>query len=187
MRITGGRIKGRRLTALQGMSIRPTSDKVREAIFSLLGQDLREIRVLDLFSGTGSLGIEALSRGASRALFIDHSVQAIALLARNLRLCGYETLGDVLTGDVIRTLKSTIFLNQGRFDLVFIDPPYGTGLIPHVLERLLCTGALANPSIAVVESSKTDELPETTGRLEMMERRTYGDTKLTLYRYEDDQ
>lgn len=186
MRITGGRDKGRRLTPLKGMSIRPTSDKVREAIFDLLGQDMREFRVLDLFSGTGSLGLEALSRGASRALFIDHSIRATDLLKKNVRLCGYEDRSEILVGDVIRIVKSQPFRLKGRFDVVFIDPPYAKNLIPEVLESLSCAGSCANPSIVVVESSKMDELPDTMGRLEMTKYRTYGDTKITLYRCEDE-
>ena len=90
LRITGGELKGRRLSPFRGPRIRPTSDKVREAIFSLIGQDVQGVRVLDLFAGTGSLGIEALSRGASWVHFVDNSLHSIELIRRNLSLCGYE-------------------------------------------------------------------------------------------------
>jgi 16S rRNA (guanine966-N2)-methyltransferase len=93
MRITGGRLRGRRLASFKGLDIRPTSDLVRGAVFDLLGHDLPEAKVLDLFAGTGSLGIEALSRGAAWALFIDHSPKAMDLISKNLKQCGLEAQG----------------------------------------------------------------------------------------------
>ena len=104
MRITGGQAKGRLLASLKGWNIRPTSDRVREAVFSLIGQDVTDFKVLDLFAGTGCLGIEALSRGASRALFIDNSIQSIKLIKKNLARCGYESLGFVWKKDLSKGL-----------------------------------------------------------------------------------
>ncbi|MBW2015719.1 MAG: 16S rRNA (guanine(966)-N(2))-methyltransferase RsmD [Deltaproteobacteria bacterium] len=186
MRITGGRMKGRRLATLKGMDIRPTADKVREAMFDLLGQDMTEARVLDLFAGTGILGIEALSRGACKALFVDRSLRSVRLVRKNLRVCGFEAFSVVVKGDVSRVLKSRAILKEDRFDLVFVDPPYGKGLLPPVLELLQSAEILASPSIVVAESSKGDELPGKIGRLETAGRKYYGETKLTLYHYEDD-
>ena len=105
MRITGGLMRGRRLATLRGLNIRPTSDKVREAVFDLVGQDMTDIHTLDLFAGTGSFGIEALSRGASWALFIDNSPRSINLVKRNLRVCGCEAAGTVLQRDLTRPLN----------------------------------------------------------------------------------
>ncbi|OQY16890.1 MAG: hypothetical protein B6I32_02120 [Desulfobacterium sp. 4572_20] len=96
MRITGGMIKGRRLANLKGVTIRPTSDIVRGAIFDILGQTLTDLRVLDLFAGTGSLGIESLSRGAKKAVFVDSSYRAIAIIKNNLIRCGYEELSMII-------------------------------------------------------------------------------------------
>ena len=96
MRITGGQTKGRLLAPLKDIQIRPSSDKVRESIFNIIGQDITDQKVLDLFAGTGSLGIEALSRGAIGALFIDNSPQCIKLIEKNLKLCGYEPSGCAL-------------------------------------------------------------------------------------------
>ena len=100
MRITGGRSKSRRLSAVKGLNIRPSSDKIRETIFNLIGQDTGGLEVLDLFAGTGSLGIEALSRGASRAVFIDKSKSSIKIIQRNLQLCGFEKSGFILKRDL---------------------------------------------------------------------------------------
>ena len=96
MRITGGEARGRHLESPKGMAIRPTSDRVREAVFNIIGQDLSGIRVLDLFAGTGSLGIEALSRGASHAFFVDNSQKSIYLIKKNLVLCGYQDSASVV-------------------------------------------------------------------------------------------
>jgi 16S rRNA (guanine966-N2)-methyltransferase len=183
LRITGGEAKGRRLSAFQGSQIRPTSDKVREAIFNLIGQDAQGVRVLDLFAGTGSLGIEALSRGASRVIFVDNSHHSIELVKRNLSLCGYESLGHVLKKDLARGLPKRCEMMKGEIDLVFTDPPYGKGHLPPVLRELSDKEILASPSIVVAETSKTEALPARLGKLELVKTRIYGDTKISLYYY----
>src|SRR5512139_37752 len=124
MRITGGRLRGRRLASFRGLEIRPTSDRVREAIFDLLGHHLAGERVLDLFAGTGSLRIEALSRGAAWALFIDRSPKALKLIVKNLKLCGLESQGAVLLKDLLKGFPRRHRLLEEKMDLVFVDPPY---------------------------------------------------------------
>lgn len=183
MRITGGHAKGRRLTPLKGLRIRPSSDKVREAIFNLVGQDITGLNVLDLFSGTGSLGIEALSRGASWALFIDNSLQAMTLIKKNLSLCHYDRVGTVLKKDLRRGLPLRHGLMEKKFGLVFIDPPYGKGLIPPILSELSEKNTLAPSSIVIAETSKSDTLPDSFGKLHFMNAKTYGETRLNIYYY----
>ena len=182
MRITGGQVRGRLLASLRGWNIRPTSDRVREAIFNLIGQDVSGFKVLDLFAGTGCLGIEALSRGAARALFIDNSTQSIKLIKKNLVRCGYESLGSVLKKDLTRGLPRKHTLLKERFHLVFLDPPYEKKMIPPLLGELSDRDILASPSIAVAESFKTETLPEVLGRFQMVGFRTYGETKISIYR-----
>jgi 16S rRNA (guanine966-N2)-methyltransferase len=181
MRITGGQGKGRLLASLRGWNIRPTSDRVREAVFNLIGQNVSGFTVLDLFAGTGCLGIEALSRGAARALFIDNSIQSIKLIKKNLALCGYESLGFVLKGDLSKGLPRKHPLLKEKFDLIFLDPPYEKSMIPPLLGELTDRDILASPSIAVAESFKTETLPEVLGRLQMVSFRTYGETKISIY------
>lgn len=181
MRITGGRDKGRRLALVQGSDIRPTTDQVREAIFNLIGQDLTGLKVLDLFAGTGSLGIEALSRGAVRAMFLDNSVRAVRLIKKNLSLCGYEAKGFILKKDLIRGFPWKHTLVKKKFDLVFIDPPYGKSLIPPLLKELTERGGLAAGSIVVAESSKGESLPEALGKLQLVKIKIYGDTRINIY------
>jgi 16S rRNA (guanine966-N2)-methyltransferase len=184
MRITGGRLRGRRLASFKGMEIRPTSDRVREAIFDLLGHHLSGEKVLDLFAGTGSLGIEALSRGAAWSLFIDHSPRAIDLIGKNLKLCGLEAQGVVLRKDLLKGFPRRHRLFEQKIDLVFVDPPYRKNILPPLLEALALQNILESPSILVAQSEKREVLPSRVRSLEMVKSKTYGDTRITLYRHE---
>ena len=185
MRITGGQAKGRLLASLKGLYIRPSSGRVKEAVFNLIGQDITGAKVLDLFAGTGSLGIEALSRGALWALFIDNSQQSIKLIRKNLMLCGYEPLGFVLKRDLIRGLPWRHSLMKKKFDLVFIDPPYGKKFILPILKELSDREILLSPSVVVTETSRTDNLPSVLGKLELVKTRAYGETRINIYHYGD--
>ena len=184
MRITGGRLRGRRLASFKGMEIRPTSDRVREAIFDLLGHHLPGEKVLDLFAGTGSLGIEALSRGAAWALFIDHSPKAIDLIGKNLTLCGLEDQGVVLRKDLLKGFPRRHRLLEEKVGLVFVDPPYRKNMILPVLEELCSLGILGSPATLVAQSEQREVLPPRVESLERVKSRIYGETRITLYRYE---
>lgn len=183
MRITGGNAKGRTLASIKGSRIRPSSDRVREAIFNLIGQEV-EGRALDLFAGTGALGIEALSRGAGKAIFVDRADRAVRLIKRNLQLCGYWELGVVYKKDLSRGLPSRPPWMEGRFDLVFLDPPYGKGLVPRILKDLDQGGILASSAMVVAESEKGETLPCSLGGLRSVVTRIYGRTKIDIYEYE---
>jgi 16S rRNA (guanine966-N2)-methyltransferase len=184
MRITGGRLRGRRLASFKGLDIRPTSDRVREAIFDLLGHHLPGEKVLDLFAGTGSLGIEALSRGAAWALFIDHSPKAMELIGRNLKLCGLEAQGFALRKDLLKGFPRRHRLLEEKMDLVFADPPYRKSMILPLLEELSRLKILGSPSTLVVQSEQREVLPPRVRSLLMVKSRIYGDTRITLYRHE---
>jgi len=181
MRITGGEAKGRRLSSPKGMAIRPTSDRIREAIFSILGQDLSDLSVLDLFAGTGSLGLEALSRGARHAVFIDKSQQSIEIIRENLASCGYQNSGTILRRDLKKGLPLSHPVLQQGFDLIFLDPPYRKDLITPLLNKISFIGILLNESRVVVELSKTEKLPRAIGNLQRADTRVYGDTKINIY------
>ena len=184
MRVTGGRLRGRRLASFKGLEIRPTSDRVREAIFDILGHHLTGEKVLDLFAGTGSLGIEALSRGASWVLFIDRSAKAEGLIGKNLKLCGLETKGVVLRKDLLKGFPRRQDLLEEKVDLVFVDPPYRKDMILPVLEDLCGLGILGSLATLVAQSEQKEVLPARVGCLEMAKSRIYGDTRITLYRNE---
>lgn len=186
MRITGGRVKGRVLAAPKGLDIRPTTDRVREAIFSIIGQDLSGLNVLDLFAGTGSLGLEALSRGAGHALFIDHSQESIHLIRKNLARCGFQHAGAVLKKNLAKGIpRGHPLLAAHNFDLVFLDPPYGKGLVPAVLGEFSERDMIPANLRVVAETPKNDILPASFGSLRMVDTRAYGDTRISIYIGED--
>jgi 16S rRNA (guanine966-N2)-methyltransferase len=158
---------------------------VREAIFDLLlGHHLDGETVLDLFAGTGSLGIEALSRGAAWALFIDHSPKAIELIGKNLKLCGLEAQGVALRKDLLKGFPVRHGLIQEKMDLVFVDPPYRQNMILPVLEELTQLEILGSPATVVAQCEEREVLPPRVSRLEMVKSRVYGETRITLYRHE---
>ena len=131
MRVITGSARGRRLKELTGMETRPTTDKVKESLFSIIQFDIEGRRVLDLFAGTGQLGIEALSRGAASAVFIDRRADAVRLVKDNLELCGLSDRASVRCGDAMSYLRS-----GEKFDLIFLDPPYAAGLLGPALEEI---------------------------------------------------
>jgi len=158
---------------------------IRETIFNLIGQDATGLEVLDLFAGTGSLGIEALSRGASRAVFIDNSTSSINIIKKNLKLCGFDRSGFILKRDLRQGLSINHPSFGKTFDLIFIDPPYGKDLIPDTLTEL-SINMVPNPSsIIVAESLKEDKLPVRMGSINLFDERTYGSTKLSIYKSEE--
>jgi len=183
MRITGGAIRGRRLAKITDLTIRPTSDRVRTAIFNLLGQQLAGTNVLDLFAGTGSLGIESLSRGAVKAVFIDKSRKAVSIIKKNLEIAGYESVSLVLREELPKGLRRAQDLCHGAFDLVFIDPPYGKGYIRPTIDALLERNLLGQESTVIVESSSeaNDSLPSLIPGLHLRDTRGYGSTLIGVY------
>jgi len=184
MRITGGQAKSRVLASLKGLKIRPTTDQVREAVFNIIGQDLSGVRVLDLFAGTGSLGLESLSRGALSALFIDSSQQSVNLIKKNLAICGYQGSGAVLRRDLRRGIPLNHPFIKGIVDLVFLDPPYRNNIISFLLEELSTKEVVSPGSLVVAESSKSKRPPVSVENFQMVDTRLYGITRISVYEYE---
>lgn len=185
MRIVGGSAKGRRLCAIKGFSIRPTSDKVREAVFNILGAEFHYKNVLDLFAGTGAMGIEALSRGAEKVTFIDKDASAIKMVNKNLDICGFADKAKVIKMDVILFLEqkpSAFSLQPKAFDLIFIDPPYAAGLTGMALEMIDKNKILADSGVIVSETSKRAAIDAKLSGLQEFDKRQYGDTVLRFYK-----
>jgi 16S rRNA (guanine966-N2)-methyltransferase len=179
MRIIAGEFKGRRLAAVKGR-IRPTSDKVREAIFSILGSAVLEARVLDLFAGTGALSLEALSRGAAGAVLVEEHAAALSVLRQNLEALGIHERVRVLPLPVSAALRK--LTAQGtQFSLIFLDPPYGRGLALNTLEALQDSCLMQPDARVVAEHSHRETLPEQVGRLRLNQCRRYGDTQVAFY------
>lgn len=177
MRVTGGSVKGRRLRATRAASMRPTTETARRTLFDILGTRPRGALVLDLFAGAGTLGIEAMSRGAREATFVEREREACAVIADNLERTGFQGTGLIRRADVIAMLKSKA---ETPFDLVFLDPPYGRGLpfIARVLQALVQGGWVRTGGTVVVEA-ETGEVPLPAGLSEIRARR-FGRTQLIV-------
>jgi 16S rRNA (guanine966-N2)-methyltransferase len=177
LRVTGGELAGRRLRSVRS-GLRPTSDRVREALFARLGA-LSGVRVLDLYAGTGALGIEALSRGARSAVFVESEGRTRAVLRGNLEELGLAAVARVVSGDAPRAV-ATLGRTGARFDLVLIDPPYASGEVPRALAALVGAGVLAPEATVVVEHGRRHPVAPVDGLAPNDERR-YGDTVLTWF------
>ena len=185
MRIIAGEFKGRRLAPVKGRT-RPTSAMVREAIFNIVGQAVVGARVLDLFAGTGALGLEALSRGAKEAVFVEGHPAALAVLKRNIATLGVAPQTQVLPLPVMAALKR-LSRQSGRFGLVLLDPPYGQELLPAALVALAGSGVLDASALVVAEMSSQQGLPGLPEFLYPLTTRRYGDTQVAFWRARENQ
>jgi 16S rRNA (guanine966-N2)-methyltransferase len=180
MRVIAGSHRGRRLCGPQGTTLRPTSDKVREALFSILGTRVPGSRFLDLYAGTGAVGIEALSRGATTVTFVESHLTAVQLLRKNLSLCRLSDQAHVRIG------RTEVFLERRDwwtepYDVIFADPPYAETQEIAVLQRAWATRLLSPDAVMVIEKDAKVELPTSLDRAVLIKRYIYGDTALFLY------
>lgn len=181
MRVIAGSARGRRLQAVPGRTTRPTSDRVKESIFSILGQFWEQGNVLDLFAGTGALGIEALSRGMDRAVFIDQDPKALRVIKDNLHICGFTEQAEIYRQDAKKALH-ILAKNKWVFELVFLDPPYRLHIIPDLIESIGLQSLLSPQGVIVAEHSAEIRLPETVHGYEQFRHVVYGDTAVSFYR-----
>jgi 16S rRNA (guanine966-N2)-methyltransferase len=184
MRLTSGRFGGRTLVAPADSSIRPTSDRVRQALFNVLehrdfgtGFTLDGARVIDLFAGTGALGLEALSRGAGFALFVEEAAESRALIRRNVEAFGLTGATRIWRRDACKLGPCT----GEPFALAFLDPPYRKGLLAPALEALRAGGWLTPDALLVAENAADEELPEAPG-FALLDERLHGETRLSFLR-----
>jgi 16S rRNA (guanine966-N2)-methyltransferase len=182
VRVTGGALKGRKLCPIKGLAIRPSTDYIRESIFNILTGCAEDAIVLDLFAGTGSLGIEALSRGGASAVFVEKRSMAIKLLVRNISLCSLSEQCKVVRRDVLRGLNFLESMGMA-FDLVFIDPPYDQGFAKPTLQLLSRAKCAAEGALVVLEHSVREALPERVGSFGRIDERQHGKTLVSFYQY----
>jgi len=188
LRIIAGTAKGRRLhtPAKSSRRIRPTADRAREALFSIIGPEVVGAAVLDLYAGTGALGLEALSRGAGSALFVDLHNEALTLVGKNIELCGFSERSRVVRRDATKGLS---FLEQAApesgYDLIFIDPPYGKELASKALDDLACMSVVAKDGLVIAEEESGAVFAGTYQGLRLCDQRRYGDTGFWLFRMEE--
>ena len=182
MRIVSGIQKGRRLKEPDGQDLRPTSARVREALLSILAHHIEGARVLDLYAGTGALGLESLSRGAHQAVFVDNDVAVSRILRENIDRCGHNNQCMVILQDVETFLTSPpSFGEPPTFNLVFVDPPYHSTDLTRLLERLSLSGKIAVQGTLILEHFFKRAVPNRTGDLVQTRQSRYGDTTLTFY------
>ena len=174
MRVITGTARGRKLATPSNNDIRPTTDNVKESIFNIIQFDIEGRRVLDLFAGTGQLGIECLSRGAESAVFVDQSREAVKLVRDNLKTCGLN--GTVVQMDSLSFLKSC-----SKFDLIFIDPPYDYPLYDEVLKTINLVDILSDGGIIICETARDRQLPVLQMPYRLVREYIYGKVKLSKY------
>lgn len=183
MRVISGEYRGRRLKALEGNNTRPTTDKVKESMFNIIGPYFQGGRSLDLFAGSGALTIEALSRGIDEAVCIDHNFGAIKVIKENLQLVKAEQKAKVLKMDADRAIEQLAQEKQ-KFDLLFLDPPYAKQKIVQQLQTMAAKQLLNPGAIVVCEVDKEVNLPDKLAHFSLKRRAVYGITEVVVYEYE---
>ena len=176
MRVITGSARGKNLKTLDGNDVRPTSQKVKEAVFSAIQFDIEGRRVLDLFAGSGQLGIEALSRGARSAVFVDNSAASVKMIKQNIETVGFEDLSKVYTADY----ASFTAMCRDTFDIVFLDPPYSKGLLVPALKSVL--PLMSDYGIIICEYPPEVEMPQSVGGFDIAKTYRYGKINVSVYR-----
>ena len=178
MRVITGIARGRRLKEPVGMETRPTADRVKEAIFSSIQFEVEGRKVLDLFGGTGQMGIETLSRGATHCTFVDLQKQAVAIIRENVNSTGFADQSTVIQGDALAFLSRC----REKFDLIFLDPPYGSGLLEKAMELITTIDIVSENGIIVCENGSNSGWPVVAEPYRMQKEYRYGKIRTALYR-----
>jgi len=182
LRIISGELKGKKLFSPKGIKIRPTADRIRESIFNIIAPRIPDSFVLDLFAGTGALGIEALSRGASFVIFMDADKDALSVIEKNVAACRLQGRIIIIRADIT---KNNFTLNDGHspVNLVFMDPPYNKNLIKPALTNLSASRLLQNNALIIIEHAVTETLPEYIQEYKISDQRRYGKTLVSFLNY----
>ncbi|WML38979.1 16S rRNA (guanine(966)-N(2))-methyltransferase RsmD [Neobacillus sp. OS1-2] len=180
MRVVSGICKGRPLKAVPGNTTRPTTDKVKEALFNMIGPYFDGGIGLDLFAGSGGLGLEALSRGLEKVIFIDREARAVQVIHDNIKACKFEEKSEVFRNDADRALKALV-KREVCFDYIFLDPPYKKQQLVHLMEKMDQQDLVQTGGIIVCEHSFDVELPQTVGRFTEIKHEVYGMIAVTIY------
>lgn len=179
MRVITGTARGRRLITLEGDDVRPTTDIVKEALFSIIQFEIEGRKVLDLFGGCGQLAIEALSRGAHSAVIVDASKKSVEVIKKNLETTGFQKQAVVLNTDAVSFLTR----RTEKYDIAFIDPPYSVGLLEKALAKI--SDVMNEGGVVICEAPFKDEVPEAAGTFRLQKKYRYGKTGLFVYRFDE--
>ncbi|MTI47712.1 16S rRNA (guanine(966)-N(2))-methyltransferase RsmD [Sporosalibacterium faouarense] len=185
MRVITGKAKGKRLKAPKGLSTRPTTDRVKESLFNIIGLIPEDSLVLDLFSGSGNVGIEFLSRGALECYFIDNDFNSIKIIKENLENTKFISQANVFKNSVGSAIK-VLGKKSKKFHYIFMDPPYEKNLVVPSLESICDEDLLVNDGIVIIEHESKTELPDKIKNITTFDTRRYGDTTITFYKHEEE-
>lgn len=183
MRVVSGSAKGRPLKSVPGEKTRPTTDKIKEAIFNIINPYIKEGTVLDLYAGTGALGIEALSRGMNKAIFVDHDRVSIEIIKKNLIICDFLEKSEIYRNDAIRALKALV-KRKIQFDLAFLDPPYKINNYNTVLKIFSDNNMISKEGIIVIEHDVKASMQECSNFYTLIKNVDYGNTGISIYKAE---
>lgn len=183
MRIITGSAKGRKLAVPQGMDTRPTSDRVKQSLFNILSIRVIDAKVLDAFAGTGNLGLEALSQGAESAVFIENNRNTLKVLQKNVEDLGFQECASIYSSDTLEVLRE-LQRRAMSFDLIFLDPPYGRGLIEKTIEKISEFSLLGTEGIIISEQDAVDAVPDKVQKISCYRREKYGRTQIAFWRWE---
>lgn len=182
LRVIAGSAKKTNLKSPKGLDTRPTADRVKEAVFNILAPKVPGCFFLDLFAGTGSVAIEALSRGAGHAVLVENNRSAVNVIKENLTRTKLSDNAELLSTDVFNAIKTLALLNKG-FDIIYLDPPYREGFYQRVLLEIADNNLLNSGGIVVAESSRQIQPPEQVANLSITRRQRYGDTVINFYQF----
>lgn len=187
MRIISGRNKGKKLYAPEGKRVRPTGDKIKEAIFNIIGSIDEESTVLELFAGSGSIGIEFLARGAKHCTFVDISRKSLNYVKKNLELCNFSDKAKIISSDYEKAIINLSKDNE-KFDYIFADPPYELNISNKILNKIVEYGILKSDGLLIIESDKSEKVidNEVANMIEYKEK-IYGRTKISIIKYLEEQ
>lgn len=181
VRVIAGSAKGKRLKAPSGKETRPITDMIKEALFNVIGPNIQDARFLDLFAGSGSVGIEALSRGAAGLVFVDNNPAAVRIIYENLDNCGFEDHYEVYCNDVLRAL-TVLHKNQVKFDYIYVDPPFTVeGIFMDVMKKLDQVDIIKPHGTVIIRTRRHKPLPETLSRLKRYRLNYYGESAMHYY------
>lgn len=183
MRVVSGKCKGRPLKAVPGNTTRPTTDKVKEALFNMIGPFFNGGIALDLFAGSGGLGIEGLSRGMEQVIFVDRDAKAIQTIHENIKSCGFEHSAEVYRNEADRALKALI-KRDISFDYIFLDPPYKLQQLTRLMEKFIEFNLVKAQGIVVCEHGKDVQLPQQVGEFIQIKHEIYGMIAISIYLFQ---
>lgn len=184
LRVISGKVRGLKLDTPKNEDVRPTTDRVKESLFNIINSYIMDSNVLDLFAGTGSLGIECLSRGASSATFVDVSKDSINIVKSNIKKARVENQSTILNLD-FKNAIDRLKAQNSKFDVIFMDPPYYKNMFIDALANIDNANLLAEDGIIIVEHDTKDKFEDKIGRLEKTKEKKYGNTTLTFYKMEE--